>query len=171
RSTAAHAQGQLRIRLQPRNTVAARLPRTHDSTGDQTSGRRGSYASPDGFSCFVKLGAWPLSPAGVDAEAVAGCSGEDVKVDVKDLLERDFAVGQKEVHPLARKPRSGAHALSCARSGGRATSPERIRPVRHHPACQLQLRRLLRPAGSESAVSGQICRLGYTQNTQWAGRR
>lgn len=111
RSTAAHAQGQLRIRLQPRNTVAARLPRTHDSTGDQTSGRRGSYASPDGFSCFVKLGAWPLSPAGVDAEAVAGCSGEDVKVDVKDLLERDFAVGQKEVHALARKPRGGAHGL------------------------------------------------------------
>ena len=61
------------------------------------------------------------APGGADAHAVAREPGDDVEVNVEDVLAGRLAVGQEEVDPLAADPRCadrGGHALGHAHQVG-----------------------------------------------------
>lgn len=121
----------------------------HGSPGNQTSGRRGSHAAPDALGCVVELGARPFTPVSFDAEAIAGCSREHVEVDVEDLLERNLAVGQEQVHALTRKPRFAQ------RRGETLADPEH-----RHPELLIQVGQVRRvPLWDDKGA----CRFGMTR--------
>ena len=57
----------------------------------------------EGRGGVVEFGSFALTPARIDAEAVSGESGEDVEMNVEDLLEGGLSVGQEDVEPSHRK--------------------------------------------------------------------
>ena len=59
---------------------------------------------PDVLGFFVEQVAGTGRPVRVDAEAVTRETGEDVQMEVEDLLEGGLAVGEEHIHALTAQP-------------------------------------------------------------------
>jgi len=59
---------------------------------------------PDVPGFFVEQVAGTGPPGRVDAEAVTRETGEDVQMEVEDLLEGGLAVGEEHIHALTAQP-------------------------------------------------------------------
>jgi hypothetical protein len=62
-------------------------------------------ACADSDCGLVEFVAVSLPPVSIDLEPIASEAGKDVQVDVENLLEGSFTVGEKQVYAFALQPR------------------------------------------------------------------
>ena len=107
-----HIRKYLRVSISGPRRTSPRPAAAHRSRSSSTesppvgtSEAKSRQPLPDVPGFFVEQVAGAGRPVRADAEAVARETGEDVQMEVEDLLEGGLAVGEEHIHALTAQPR------------------------------------------------------------------